>query len=148
MKKFTLLSMASVLTCLSLSAAAEIKPFEAVEYRQGIFKAFKWNFGPMGEMVKGNTEFNAEEFNLRAQRMVELGSMPWEAFMPGTYASSTGALPKIETEKDDYNEKIENFEKAIANLATAAKTNEMKNIGPAFIQAGRTCKSCHDQYRD
>lgn len=148
MKKFTLLGMATVLTCLSLSATAEIKPFEAVEYRQGIFKAFKWNFGPMAAMVKGETKFNAEEFNKRAQRMVELGSMPWEAFMAGTYASGTGALPKIETEKDAYNKEIASFEKAIANLATAAKTNDMKNIGPAFGQAGRTCKSCHDQFRD
>lgn len=148
MKKFTLLGVATVLTCLSLSAAAEIKPFEAVEYRQGIFKAFKWNFGPMGEMVKGKADFNADEFNKRADRMVELSSMPWEAFIAGTYASSTSALPKIETEQDAYNEKIESFQNAIVNLAAAAKTNEMKNIGPAFGQAGKSCKSCHDQFRD
>lgn len=148
MKKLVLLGLATALTSISLTAAADVKPFEAIEYRQGIFKAFKWNFGPMGEMVKGKTEFNAEEFNKRADRMVELGSMPWEAFIPGTYASSTSALPKIETEQEAYSEKIENFQKAIVNLAAAAKSGEMKNIGPAFGQAGKSCKSCHDQFKD
>lgn len=148
MKKLTLLSMAAVLTCLSLSAAAEVKPMDAVEYRQGIFKAFKWNFGPMGEMVKGKIEFDAERFNKNANRMVELSSMPWEGFIEGSYASSTSALPEIATEQALFNEKIDAFQEAIADLAEAAKSNDMKKIGPAFGQAGKSCKSCHDKFKD
>lgn len=148
MKKFTLLSIATALTCISLSAGAEVKPFEAVEYRQGIFKAFKWNFGPMAAMAKGEIKFDAEEFNKRAERLEQLSSMPWEAFIAGTYASSTSALPKIQNEQDDFNKEIAKFQKAATNLAAAAKTNEMKNIGPAFGQAAQSCKSCHDKYKD
>ncbi len=47
-----------VATLLAISAAtlAEVKASDAVEYRQGIYKAVKWNFGPMGDMVKGKQE--------------------------------------------------------------------------------------------
>ena len=71
MKKLVLLGLATALTSISLTAAAEVKPFEAIEYRQGIFKAIKWNFGPMGAMVKGKTEFNAEQFNKNAERLTD-----------------------------------------------------------------------------
>lgn len=148
MKKLVLLGLATLLTSMSLTATAEVKPFEAVEYRQGIFKAFKWNFGPMADMVKGKTDFNAEEFNKHAERLEQLSFMPWEAFIAGTYAKSTAALPKIQNEQDDFKKEIAKLQKAVANLAAAAKTNEMKNIGPAFGQAGQSCKSCHDKYKD
>lgn len=148
MKKLILLGLATALTSISLTVAADVKPEEAIEYRQGVFQTFKWNFGPMAAMVKGKTEFNAEVFNQNADRLVQLSSMPWEAFIAGTYEKKTAALPKIEQNMSEFNEKIERFESAIANLATAAKTNDMKKIGPAFGKAGQSCKSCHDQFKD
>src|SRR5690554_78320 len=105
MKKILLLSVATALTSLSLTSVAEIKPAEAIEYRQGIFKAFKWNFGPMADMVRGKTEFNGEEFAKRANTLQSLSTQPWEAFIDGTYASATSALPKIATEQAAYQER-------------------------------------------
>lgn len=151
MKKILLLGVATALTSLSLTSVAEIKPaaaIEAIEYRQGIFKAFKWNFGPMADMVRGKTEFNGEEFAKRANTLQSLSTQPWEAFIDGTYASATSALPKIATEQAAYQERIDAFEKAVANLAKAAQTQDLKQIRPAFGQAGQSCKGCHDNFRD
>ncbi len=148
MKKIALFGMTAALTCFSFAATAELKVEDATKYRQGVFQAFKWNLGPMGAMVKGETEFNEEKFNMHAERLAQLSSMPWEGFIAGSFSKNTAALPKIENDREGYQKQIDNFQKAASNLAAAAKTNEMKNIGPAFAQAGRSCKSCHDKYKD
>lgn len=148
MKKLILLGAFAATVGINASAVAEIKPFEAVEYRQGIFKAFKWNFGPMADMVRGKVDFNAEEFTKRANTLQSLSTQPWEGFINGTYATATSALPKIENEGAAFQEKIDAFEKAVANLAVAAKSQDQKQIRAAFGQAGQSCKSCHDSYRD
>lgn len=148
MKKMLLIGLTSALTATAGIASAQVKPFEAIEYRQGVFKAVKWHFGPLGDMVKGKTEFNAEEFSRRANLLAALSQMPGEAFLPGTYDKKTGALPNIETERAKFDEGMQNFQTATAELATAAKSGDMNSIRPAFMAAAKTCKACHDNFRD
>lgn len=148
MKKMTLIGLAAALTVTTLTAVAQVKPFEAIEYRQGVFKAVKWNFGPMAEMVRGKQEFNAEEFTRRAENVAALSKLPLEAFVAGTYASKTAALPIIEKDYKTFSDMMANFEKASAALAVAAKSGDLAQIRPAFGEVGKTCKSCHDKFRD
>lgn len=148
MKKITLLGLAAILSATTLTATAQVKPFEAIEYRQGIFKAVKWNFGPMAEMVRGKQAFNADEFARRADNVAALSKMPLEAFVAGTYASKTSALPIIEKDYKTFADMMANFEKTSAALAVAAKSGDLAQIRPAFGEVGKTCKSCHDKFRD
>ena len=137
-----------VLASVAGHAAADIKPFEAVEYRKGIFKAVKWHFGAMGDMVKGKTEFNNEDFARRAELLAALSQMPWEGFRPGTYSSATSALPVIEDEWDKFTAAGDAFSEKAADLAVAAKGDDMKAIKSAFVATARTCKGCHDDFKD
>lgn len=148
MKKITLIGLAAILSATTLTAAAQVKPFEAIEYRQGIFKAVKWNFGPMAEMVRGKQTFDAAEFTRRAENVAALSKMPLEAFVAGTYASKTSALPSIEKDYQTFADMMANFEKTSAALAVAAKSGDLAQIRPAFGEVGKTCKSCHDKFRD
>lgn len=148
MKKMLLIGLAAALTATAGIASAQVKPFEAIEYRQGIFKAVKWHFGPLSDMVRGKTEFNADEFSRRANLLAALSQMPGEAFLPGTYDQKTSALPKIETERARFDEAMLKFQTTTAALAEAANSGDMKSIRPAFMQAAQTCKACHDNFRD
>lgn len=137
-----------VLAGVAGHAAADIKPFEAVEYRKGIFKAVKWHFGAMGDMVKGKAEFDSEDFARRADLLAALSQMPWEGFRPGTYASATSALPVIEDEWEDFTAAGDAFSEKAAALAVAATGDDMKAIKSAFVATARTCKGCHDDFKD
>ncbi|WP_430461176.1 c-type cytochrome [Thalassolituus sp. LLYu03] len=148
MKTITRLGLAATLIAIGSSAMAAPKPFEAVEYRKGIFKAVKWNFGPMGDMVKGKTEFNADDFARRAGNLAALSKMPLEGFMPGTYERSTSALPVIEDAWDTFAKTMGDFETNSAALAEAAKGGDMNAIRPAFMKVAQTCKACHDKFKD
>ncbi|WP_157729747.1 c-type cytochrome [Bacterioplanes sanyensis] len=148
MKALKQVTLAAVLGALSMTALAEIKPFEAVEYRKGIFKAVKWQFGPMGDMVKGKIDYDAEEFSRRATNLAALSHMPLEGFRAGTYASSTSALPSIEDDWQTFADTMTQFQNNTAALQQAAASGDMKTIKPAFITVARTCKSCHDKFKD
>lgn len=143
-----------VATLLAISAAtlAEVKASDAVEYRQGIYKAVKWNFGPMGDMVKGKQEFNAAEFTRRANNLAALSKMPLEGFIAGTYngsySGSTDALPAIEKDWETFAGIMSDFETNAAALAETAASGDMNAIRPAFMSVAKTCKSCHDKFKD
>lgn len=148
MNKILTAGITAALIGISGAALAAPKPFEAVEYRKGIFKAVKWNFGPMGDMLKGKTEFNAEEFARRANNLAALSQMPLEGFIPGTYERSTSALPSIESDWETFAQGMEKFQTNTAALAEAAKSGDKAQIGPAFMQVAKTCKGCHDNFKD
>ena len=148
MNKLLLVGITTALITGAAVAQAQVKPFEAIEYRKGIFKAVKWHFGPLGDMVKGKTEFNADEFSRRADLLAALSRMPGEAFLPGTYASKTSALPSIETNRAEFDQVMTSFQNNTAALATAAQSGDLNDIRPAFMKVAQTCKACHDKFRD
>ena len=150
-----LITRTAVLAALMTSSTltlAEVKVSDAVEYRQGIYKAVRWNFGPMGDMVKGKQEFNADEFSRRAANLAALSKMPLEGFVAGsyngTYSGSTDALPAIEKDWETFAGIMSDFETNAAALAEAASAGDMDAIRPAFMSVAKTCKSCHDKFKD
>jgi cytochrome c556 len=150
-----LITRTAVLAALMASSTltlAEVKVSDAVEYRQGIYKAVRWNFGPMGDMVKGKQEFNADEFSRRAANLAALSKMPLEGFVAGsyngTYSGSTDALPAIEKDWETFAGIMSDFETNAAALAQAASAGDMDAIRPAFMSVAKTCKSCHDKFKD
>ena len=132
----------------SLVANADIE--DAIEYRQSIFTAVKWQFGPMGDMVKGKKDFDATEFKQRASHLAALSHMPWEAFVDGSYQNDedTSALPAIGTDWSTFTKAMEAFQSSAQGLKKAAESGDMATIKPAFIQVARSCKGCHDQFKD
>src|SRR5690554_7631700 len=115
MKKIALFGMTAALTCFSFAATAELKVEDATKYRQGVFQAFKWNLGPMGAMVKGETEFNEEKFNMHAERLAQLSSMPWEGSMPASLTKIKEAHLKMKKNRKGYRKKMDTFKKPARN---------------------------------
>ena len=148
MNKIARTGLIATLLAVSAGALAAPKPFEAVEYRKGIFKAVKWNFGPMGDMMKGKQTFDAKEFATRATNLAALSKMPLEGFIPGTYERSTSALPAIEKDWETFAGIMADFETNTAALATAAAGGDQNAIRPAFMKVAQTYKSCHDKFKD
>ncbi|WP_348682580.1 cytochrome c, partial [uncultured Cobetia sp.] len=88
--------LASLLTS---PAALADKTEDAIQYRQAVFQTLAWQFSPMGAMVKGKQDYDAEEFRTRAERLALLAQMPWEGFIVGSYDGDTDALSKIESDR-------------------------------------------------
>jgi cytochrome c556 len=147
MKKIAAMGLAGLLAAVSTTAIAA-KPEDAINYRQGVFSAVKWHFGTMGEVVKGKQDYDAEDFARRADIVAQLSKLPLEGFVAGSYEGDTDALPAIEENWDKFEGGMNKFIETADALAAAAKTGDMDQIRPAFGEVGKTCKGCHDNFKD
>ncbi len=120
----------------------------AIEYRQGAFHMIKYHFGPMAAMVKGEKEFNAEEFAKNAEAVAALSKFPANGFIEGSDMGETEAKSSIWENMDDFNKKMETFQVEAASLAEIAKGGDMAAIKPQFGKVGESCKACHKEYKE
>ncbi|WP_416140638.1 c-type cytochrome [Halomonas sp. HK25] len=150
-----------LLTSLGLSAAllssASVQALEvdkAIEYRQSALRVMAFQTGPLGDMVQGDIDYDAEDFALRANNLASLAHLPWEAFIEGSlqnddHGIATEAMAVIADNRDDF---ISRQETLVDETDTLA---QMANDGAEFDELRRqmgtvvdTCRGCHDNYRD
>ena len=147
MNKIAAMGLAGALAVASTAAMAT-KPEDAIDYRQGVFSAIKWHFGTMGAMVKGKMDYDAEDFARRAEIVAQLSQLPKEGFIEGSYSGDTDALPAIEENWDKFEGGMNMLAESTAKLAEVAASGDMDQIRPAFGEVGKTCKGCHDNFKD
>lgn len=123
---------------------------KAVEYRQKALSIMQNNFAVMGDMVKGDIEFDGVIFTERANDFAALSAIPWIGFsQPGAQpGNNTDALPAIWDNWDDFVERAEQLQNDAKALQAAAAAGDQADIRKAFMAAARNCKGCHDQYKD
>ncbi len=133
---------------LSAVALAAVKPETAIHYRQGIYHAMGWNFGPMNAMVRGKQPWDQADFSKRAQRIAFYSQQLLEGFPPGSdTGAETDARPEIWQNFDDFTAKMHNFQDAAANLAKVAQGGDPAASKQAFADTAKACKACHEKYR-
>lgn len=133
---------------LSAVALAAVKPETAIHYRQGIYHAMGWNFGPMNDMVRGKQPWDQADFSKRAQRIAFYSKQLLEGFPPGSdTGAETDAKPEIWQNFDDFTAKMHNFQDAAANLAKVTQGGDQAASKQAFADTAKACKACHDKYR-
>ncbi len=129
------------------SAAAADKPEYAVEYRQGVMSAIAWNVGPMGKMVKGESDFDVKRFAFLADRVAVLVPMALEGFTPDTAAVKSHAKAELWQHQDDFKNRLEKLQSATTELAKVAKTGDEAAMRVTFGDTVKICKGCHDEYQ-
>lgn len=143
----------AALLAMSVSATAQHAfndADKAVEYRQKALSIMQNNFAVMGDMIKGDIEFDSVIFAERANDFAALTAIPWVGFsQPGAQpGNNTDALPAIWDNWEDFVERAEQLQTDAKALQTAAAAGEQASIREAFMAAARNCKGCHDQYKD
>ncbi len=132
----------------ALSALAQHKPEDLVKHRQAAMTLIAWYFGPIGAMVNGKIPFDAKIAARNAGYLVTLSKMPLEGFDPSTAgAKHTKAKDKIYHEMGKFKEHMEKMQTAVEKLDKAAQTGNEGEIKVAFGETGKSCKSCHDDFR-
>lgn len=126
---------------------------QAIEYRQSGFKLLKNHFGAMGAMIKGKTDFDAAAFADNASATATLARLIVTRGFPEVSETgdelTTKALPDIWLDQAGFSEAAEAFlakSEALAEAATVAA--DLESVKPAFMAAAKTCKGCHDDYRE
>lgn len=145
---------AALLTASGVSLAQRMSPADkAIEYRQSGFKLLKNHFGPMRAMIKGKADFDAAVFAENAKTVSMLAALIAAKGFPEVSETgdelTTKALPDIWLDTEGFAEVAQAFLTNSQALAeTAATATDLESVKPAFMAVAKTCKGCHDDYRE
>ena len=139
----------TTLTASSEPAKSQKHANKTLKMRQAVFSLLGSNMGPLGGMLKGKVPFNAKVVEKNALRINQLSMMIADYLKTDTskYKLKTEALDNIWTEEEKFAKKIEALSKASIALHKVASTGNEKAIKKAIGAVGKTCGSCHDDYK-
>ncbi len=134
---------------VALSATAQ-ESNPAVDARQGQFQIMALNIGVLGNMARGNTEYDAEAAQAAANNLLTMSQIDQRFhWVPGTDNESiegTRALPAIWEEGSRVIEIWGEFGTGAEGLAAVAGDG-LDAMRAALGPVGAACGSCHDDYR-
>ncbi len=128
---------------------AQEDPEWTVEVRQSLLKLVRWNMGPLAGMARGRVPFDAEVVETNSARIEGLFAMMPDAFATDTRGADveTDALDSIWDEREAFAEKIAAARQAAADLSATAASGDEDSIMAGIGTLGRSCGSCHDDYK-
>jgi cytochrome c556 len=150
MKRTFLSALTVACAAVSLPAAAQFqKPEDAVKYRQSSMTVMANHFGRIGAMASGRAPYDAATAAANAEVVAVMSRLHWVGFVDNTAGTAKGgASAKIWSERAQFDESGKKMEAEIQKLLAAARSNSLDAIKPAFGEVGKTCKGCHDSYRN
>ncbi|MBV2128847.1 c-type cytochrome [Arsukibacterium indicum] len=150
MKKALFAGVAALVISAPLTAAtAFTDAADAVKYRQAAFQLIRHNMADINEMIKGEVPFDAKRVQKRADALVMVTTLPWEAFqVAGTEQGGGDAKADIWQNLADFLERGEKLAADASTLQAAAQTGDQNELRKAFGNFARNCKACHDNYKE
>lgn len=148
MKSKLLLALLTV--TLAGTAVAQMKPEDAIKYRQSGYAFMKWNM----ERIKMNVEgsYNKEDVIKAANAIQGIANSGMGAlYLPGTDKGTgwekTRAKPEIWTDKEKLGKAAMAFNKEANEMAKVAATGDAAAAKEQLGKLTGTCKGCHDDFK-
>ena len=150
MKRFAAAVLASsVALGASLAALAQMKPEDAIKYRQSAMFLVGQNFGPLAAMAQAKIPYDKDAAIKHADIVAFVSRLPLQGFQPGTdTGGNTKAKPEIWENMDDFKAKLEKMQQETAKLAEVAQSGDFNALKAQVGETGKACKACHDKYRN
>ena len=127
----------------SIAVAGEGPQHERHELMESAKDAAK----PIGQMLKGETDYDADVMMTSLQTFLDISDEFGGLFPPGTESGEgTEAAPAIWEDREGFDQALADWRAAVETAIEAhpASVEDAKPVvGPVF----NACKNCHDTYR-
>ena len=124
---------------------------DVIKYRKNIMKAIGNHISIIAANLKGKVSINEDILPHSKSILLTLSSININKTFPENSgpnnSSNTQSLEKIWTEKDLFISEMKDSVKKAENLVIAAESGDKKNIAKSLGALGKTCGSCHNQFR-
>jgi cytochrome c556 len=144
---FSLLASALILVACSKDAQ-DTHPQQLVSKRQAIFKKMTKTLEPMGLVARERKDYNKLEFQENALALQELASQPWALFTTDGNYPPTRAKPEVWQKAADFKNAQDNYLASVEQLVKISGNADLNAIRDAVNGVEKSCKSCHDQFRN
>ncbi len=120
-----------------------------LDYRQGVMNVFSWNMKAMSAMMKGEMPYDAKAFARHADDLATAASLDLLAGFPeDSDKGETDALPDIWLDFEGFTQKLDELRAASRKLREVASSGDKAEMGEALGKTGKTCKGCHDSFKE
>jgi cytochrome c556 len=145
------LLLAVALIALAGTASAQVKPEDAIKWRQSGYGFMAWNMARIKANVEG-AAYNKEEVAKAANAIQAIANSGMGAlYLPGTDKGTgwekTRAKPEIWTEKEKLGKAAMAFNAEANEMAKVAAGGDAAAAKTQFGKLAGTCKGCHDDFK-
>jgi len=149
MRKILSAALFGAMCATAVPAMAQFqKPEDAVKYRQNALFVMAQHFGRLGAMASGKAPFDAKLAQENAAVVEHMAALPWVGFVAGTEGVKSKVKPEAWAEKAKFDQGAEKMRAEVAKLTVASKAGNLDALKAAFGETAKTCKACHDAYRE
>ncbi|MGF1642343.1 MAG: c-type cytochrome [Thiotrichales bacterium] len=132
------------------SAVAQVKPEDAIKWRQSGYTFMAWNMARIKANVEGT--YNKDEVIKAANAIQAVANSGMGAlYLPGTEKGKgwkdTRVKPELFTDKEGVGKVATNFVQQANEMAKVAAAGDAEASKAQFGELGKSCKGCHDEYR-
>ena len=143
--------LALLAVALAGSAVAQVKPEDAIKFRQSGYGFMAWNMARIKANVEGD-KFNKDEVIKAANAIQAIANSGMGAlYLPGTDKGKgweeTRAKSNIWTEQEKLGKAAMAFNKEANEMAKVAATGNADAVEAQLGKLGGTCKGCHDDFK-
>ncbi|MBW8637818.1 cytochrome c [Hoeflea sp. WL0058] len=139
---------AAIILATAAGAFAHSGAKGVVKERMELMKDIARQMKIVGGMVKGEAQFDAGAMSRAALAIASHADEIPQYFPEGSLEAPSEALPVIWKDWDTFLELTDDFqEKAIALSKSAASATDVAAIRPQFLELGKTCSTCHREFR-
>ena len=149
MQRLPLIVFTALLTTLLTVniAGAETSVENSIKYRQAVMGSMAAHIEVLSMMAFNKVEPN-EFYQGHAEALANATAELKYLFPDGSGQGETEALAAIWENPDEFDAARSKAEQAFAALRDAVASGDSKAVVGAFAAAGKSCKGCHEKYRE
>ncbi len=136
-------AVATLVLGASVASAADE---HVVDYRKNNMKIIGGHMGSIVAIVKGEVD-QKEQLAVHAKGMAEMSALVKSAFEAKVLSGKSTSKAEIWSDWNKFSTAADNFQNAAQELAEAAAKGEQRDIRTAMAKVGKSCKSCHDDFK-
>jgi cytochrome c556 len=130
------------------NAAKDTHPQKLLSQRQAIFKKMTKTLEPLGLVARGRKDYVRGEFAEGAQTLKDLSSQPWVFFSADGNYPPTRAKPEVWSQPEKFKQAQTDFQATVDKLVVVSGSADLPAVSQAVDAVQKSCKSCHDQFRN
>ncbi len=123
-------------------------PDQLLTKRLAIFKKFTKAFEPLGLVARDRQPYVKADFVAQALALQELSTQPWEYFSKEGNYPPTRAKSEVWTQPDAFKSEQMAFKSKVDALVQVSASADMTAIKDSVEAVQKSCKSCHDNFRN
>ena len=142
--------LALLAVTLAGTASAQVKPEDAIKFRQSGYGFMAWNMARIKANVEGT--YNKDEVIKAATAIQAIANSGMGAlYLPGTDKGTgwekTRVKPEFFTNKEGVTKVAMAFGKEANEMAKVASTGDAAAVKAQLGKLSGTCKGCHDDFK-